>query len=441
MNNSDKLQFRRRQFLSMGVRGFGLFAAGGLLGGKFATVAAQQGAAGGVSADAAFRSLSGIGELQPPDANGIMLPAGFKSRVVARSGQPPVAGGSYNWHPAPDGGACFAIPGNWDGIRAQSPFNDGENTGGDDGWIYVSNSEMGLNEGGVGALRFNAAGEVVQAYPILENTTVNCAGGATPWGTWLSCEEHALGQVYECDPMGKGQAKVRPTLGKFQHEAVAVDMPNHCLYLTEDVDDGALYRFRAPKPDPNMLYIVHVGLPYLGQGVLEVAVRENRAGRVYLNWVAVSDPSAATTPTRYQVPEYAPFNRGEGIAYHEGAVYFTTTGDNRVWRYDIESSELEIIYDHAIASAASAAPILSGVDNVVLTPAGDVLVCEDGGDMQIVVITPDQALIPLLEIPGHTNSEITGAAFDPTHQRLYFSSQRGITGRSQDGITYEISRA
>ena len=391
MNN---IHLHRREFLSMGIKGVALFAAGGLLGCS----------PSGRGDAAPFHSLSTIGPLLPPDRNGIMLPAGFASRIVARSSQPPLPGGAYDWHPAPDGGATYAAP--------------------DGGWVYVSNSEIPDGGGGVGALRFNRDGAVVDAYSILEGTSTNCAGGATPWGTWLSCEEVDEGQVFECDPFGARPAQHRPALGTFQHEAVAVDAANQCLYLTEDKPDGGFYRFRA------------AALPDLEQGVLEIARRETRNGQDYLVWVEVPDPAAANTPIRRQLPDYAVFNRGEGIAYYEGAVYFATTGDNRIWRYGVDDSRLDIIYD----PTASDDPILSGVDNVVITPAGDVLVCEDGGDMQIVIITPDRRLLPLLQVTGQDRSEIAGAAFDPSHRRLYFSSQRGPGGRHADGITYEITR-
>ena len=76
-----------------------------------------------------------------------------------------------------------------------------------------------------------------------------------------------------------------------------------------------------------------------------------------------------------------------------------------------------------------------------MTPAGDLLVAEDGGDMQIVVITPDGALRPLVQVTGQDDSEITGPALDPYRQRLYFSSQRGPSGSAfgTDGVTYEIT--
>lgn len=96
------------------------------------------------------------GSLLAADANGVQLPAGFTSKVIARSGQA-VPGTSYTWHSAPDGGACFA---------------DGS------GWIYVSNSEVNPG-GGASAIRFNSGGNVVSANSILSGTRQNCAGGAT----------------------------------------------------------------------------------------------------------------------------------------------------------------------------------------------------------------------------------------------------------------------
>ncbi|MGH6611135.1 MAG: alkaline phosphatase PhoX, partial [Burkholderiaceae bacterium] len=174
--------------------------------------------------------------LGEPDVNGIRLPPGFSSRVVARSGVAPVAGSTL-WHSAPDGGACYASP--------------------EGGWIYVSNSEMQSRTGGARALRFDASASVVDCYVILSGTSNNCAGGKMPWGAWLSCEENGdLGYVYECDPTGATPAIVRPALGRFSHEAVAWDAVQGRLYLTEDRNDGRLYRFTptatlaSGAPDP-----------------------------------------------------------------------------------------------------------------------------------------------------------------------------------------------
>lgn len=388
----------RRNFLQLGLAGAGLFAAGGVL--RF-----QQAMAAGLES-APFYSLASVGDLLAADDNGLKLPPGFKSRIVARSGEAPVGLPGYTWHPAPDGGATFATE--------------------DGGWVYVSNSELRSNAGGVGALRFSAEGKVIDAYSILDNTTLNCAGGPTPWGTWLSCEEFDLGQVYECDPLGVKSAVVRPALGSFKHEAVAVDTTNQCLYLTEDQVDGGFYRFRGDR-----------ALPDISTGQLEIAAVVNRNGKSFIKWLPVPDPTAKHDPLRKQVPGYAVFSGGEGIAIYDGITYFTTKHDNRVWAYDNKSQQLSIAYDIQTSSN----PILKGVDNVVITASGDVLVAEDGGDMQIVVLTPDDRVIPLVQVMGHEKSEVTGPAFDPSHQRLYFSSQRGSLGKNAGGITYEITRS
>lgn len=342
--------------------------------------------------------------LLPPNDDGLRLPEGFRSRVVARSSQA-IGQSNYVWHGAPDGGAVF-------------PTEDG-------GWIYVSNSELNNQQGGVGALRFSASGDVIDAYPILANTTRNCAGGATPWGTWISCEEFDEGQAWECDPLGQKAAIHRPLLGTFNHEAVAVDTQSQILYLTEDERDGRLYRYI-----PNQL--TDQSYADLTDGQLEVA-SVNEAGQV--SWLPLPDHLAQSEPTRYQVPQSTAFNGGEGIIFADGKVVFTTKGDNRVWSLDTVTQRINVLYDPETSSN----PILSGVDNVALTPMGNYAVAEDGGDMQIVIVTKEGEIRPLLQIIGQDESEITGPAFSPDWSRLYFSSQRGTTGRSEDGITYEIT--
>jgi len=137
------------------------------------------------------------------------------------------------------------------------------------------------------------------------------------------------------------------------------------------------------------------------------------------------------------VPSSTIFNGGEGIWNHEGIIYFATKGDNRVWTYDTETSMLTIFYD----AATSSMPILKGVDNLTVTPAGDVVVGEDGDDMQVVAISAEGPVVPLVQITGQDGTEVTGPAFNPRLQRLYFSSQRGADGLDllgMSGITYEV---
>jgi len=140
-------------------------------------------------------------------------------------------------------------------------------------------------------------------------------------------------------------------------------------------------------------------------------------------------------PTRLQAPLSTSFRGGEGIAYFNGLVSFTTKGDNKVWLYSPLDKSIKVIYDDDTSNN----PILSGVDNITVNFAGEYLVAEDGGDMQLIVLTKEGDVMPLLSLEGHSLSEIAGPAFSPDGSRLYFSSQRGITGYSGDGITYEIS--
>lgn len=362
---------RRREFLAAGAAGLGLAVLGSL----------QH-----TSSSALPRFP---GRLQP-NADGLALPPGFTSRIIAVTGEP-VGSTGYRWHPNPDGGATFAQP--------------------DGGWIYVSNDEASNNEGGVSMVAFDAAGDIVDAGPILQGTNRNCAGGATPWGTWLSCEEFDGGRVWECDPTGTEPAQVHPAMGTFSHEAAAADPANEIIYLTEDKSDGLLYRFRPTLWGD------------LKSGSLEALVDDGE-----LRWAAVPDPTASSDPTRNQVAGAVRFNGGEGAWFDSGLLYFTTKGDNRVWTYDAATNALDVIYD----IDASPNPVLSGVDNVTVSAAGDVFVCEDGGNMEVVVLRTDGTVEPFLQIDAN-GSEVTGVAFDPSGTRMYVSSQRN------PGMTFEIT--
>ena len=337
------------------------------------------------------------GALGAADARGIMLPAGFTSRVVAVSGQT-VTGTSYTWHGAPDGGAAFSAPGG--------------------GWIYVSNSEIDKHGGGVSALSFDSSGAITGASRVLSNTTRNCAGGPTPWGTWLSCEETKRGFVWEVDPHGVTLPQKRAVLGRFRHEAAAVDAGRKIVYLTEDEPDGNFYRFRYQKPAK------------LTKGVLEVAT-VGAGGHV--TWTVVPDPKGVTVMTRYQVAGTTVFDGSEGAWFGDGVVHFTTKGTNQVWAYDGATETISVVYD----VNTTCNPVLRGVDNVTGSPSGDIYVAEDGGDMQVVLLGDDGSVSPFLQVLGQPKSELTGLAFTPAGDRLYFSSQRG--GPNTTGITYEVA--
>jgi len=172
------------------------------------------------------------------------------------------------------------------------------------------------------------------------------------------------------------------------------------------------------------------GHPDLRAGTLEVA-SVAMDGRV--TWLALPDPQLmGETPTRRQLAEATTFDGGEGIWWHENVVYFSSKGDNHIRAYDVATETMTTVYDASTATD----PILTGVDNMTVSCCGDLIVAEDGGDMQIVAILPDGTLRALMQIEGQDESEITGPAFDPSGTRLYFSSQRG--GPRSTGITYVV---
>ncbi len=394
---------------------------------------------------------SPYGPLLAPDANGLMLPAGFSSRVVATS-LLPVPGTTHLWHLFPDGGACV-------------PTDDG-------GWIYVSNSEhpppvdvpggsallaqLALTvpvlpvTGGAGAIRFAADGTIADAYPILGGTMSNCAGGMTEWGTWLSCEEwedvegYAAGRVWECDPTGRAPAVARPALGVLKHEMAASDPLRQQLYLTEDLPDGLLYRYTPPAGTWGS------GAALEGGRLEAMAVGD--AGAV--TWIRVddfADPAAPTAPLRHAVVGATHFDGGEGVLCDGDVVYVTTKGDDRVWVHDIVAQTMSVLYD----ASDHIDPVLTGVDNLAISAAHDLYVAEDGGNLEVCVITPERSVFPIVRMTGPQHgfenptpipliSEVTGLALSPDGNRLYFNSERGMGLAGLPigpgpGILYEVT--
>ena len=342
-------------------------------------------------------------KLLKADKNGVMLMKGFTSRIVATAGRS-IKG--YRWHNGADGGATFKTE--------------------DGGWIYVSNSED--NNGGVGAIRFDSNANIVDGYRICKSTRRNCAGGLTPWNTWLTCEEHSKGYTWECDPFGKKKHIKIPNLGMFNHEAAAVDPETSIIYQTEDSGNSGFYRFVPQEKITAMGQLLDVKGKFQ---VMEIVYSSK------VQWHDVPNPLAKMKNKKKDFNlmsrkenlgiHYTRFQRGEGAWYHGGKVYFATTATDEVWEYNIKENTCKPLYRGGGA--------LTQPDNVTVSNTGLVMAAEDRGNLEICGISKNGKAFPILRVPKHKRSELTGPAFNPMGDRLYFSSQKG---KGNSSITFEV---
>ncbi|CAL9656401.1 alkaline phosphatase PhoX [Streptomyces sp. enrichment culture] len=354
---------------------------------------------------------TGYGPLVP-DPNGLLdLPKGFRYTVLSREGDPLRSGEG----PVPshhDGMAAFAgragrthlVRNHENRATAQIPV---PTVGG------LTYDPAG--KGGCTVLTLDRHRRVLSERVAIAGTAVNCAGGRTPWGTWLTCEETEdkagtngytkdHGFVFEVHPTDPHRTGAVPltALGRFQHEAVAIDPRDGVLYETEDAFQkpfGLFYRFLPNRP------LGGVGSLRAGgrlqamrvPGVADLSeIRETGARFDGIEWVDVPDPLAAATPTRFQ--DYGPggithAQKLEGCYWGGGSVYFVSSfargadgsaADHygQVWRYDPAHRRLTL----AVVFGPDTDIRLPGEspDNICLAPGGGLMVCEDGNGAQHV---------------------------------------------------------
>ncbi|MEU1171266.1 alkaline phosphatase PhoX [Streptomyces microflavus] len=403
---------------------------------------------------AAARGHGGYGPLVP-DPDGLLdLPKGFRYRVLSREGDPLRSGEGK-------------VPSNHDGMAALA---------GRHGRVHlVRNHEnrhtakigvptvAGLTydpaaKGGCTSLELDGRNKVLGERVAIAGTAVNCAGGPTPWRTWLTCEETEdkagtngytkdHGFIFEVDGADPRRTGAVPltAMGRFQHEAIAVDPKTGIVYETEDAFDkpfGLFYRFLPARPlggtgslrAGGALEAMRVpGLPDLS------AVQETGASFDRVEWVPVPDPLAAETPIRLQ--DFGPkgithAQKLEGCYWGGSSVYFVSSfarsaegsaADHygQVWRYEPKKRRLTLV----VVFGPDTDIQLPGEspDNICLAADGGLMVCEDGGGAQHVLGVTRRGEVYTMA-RGRQNigtpeepewGEFAGVAFSPDGSTMY----------------------
>ena len=493
------MAFTRRQFLRRSAAasaGLLLPNALQLLAARMAA-AASAGASAGAGASTAAAIAKGYGPLVPDPAGLLDLPAGFQYRpfstaLLGSENDARFTQRLTNGELVParhDGMAAFAglagitvLVRNHELDPGQRPVVDPRRTR-----CYDR-----LGTGGTTTLWVDADRNLVRAFPSLSGTFRNCAGGPTPWGSWLSAEEctwmpgerdarihdrrpdvaERHGYVFEVDARAEGLVEPLPikAMGRFYHEAAAVDSATGFAYLTEDLPDGLLYRYRPDVVVKGHKRVSDMQVGDLAKGGTLEALRilerpaartQNQEARDFppgrswlVDWVAIPDPDpdmdserdpddpepeplqrrrrAAPTSTRAQGFRLgaAQFTRAEGIIFHRGALYFTATDGGRaragqVWRLEPGTNRLTLLHEPDDRA------LLDGPDNLTAAPNGDLIVCEDGRNENFVVgITPQGRLYRFARNP-YNQSEFAGACFSPDGRTLFVNLQ-------DPGITFAV---
>jgi uncharacterized protein len=402
----------------------------------------------------------GYGPLSPvrDDVTGLpllLLPPGFRYVTYGWTGDRMSDGRTTP--PAHDGMAAFAVG------RTRLRLVRNHERGGDAGAFARRRAYDPSAAGGTTTLEFDAQrGRFTRSWVSLSGTAVNCAGGPTPWGTWLSCEETVVeprsdnrftrphGYIFEVPVKGQVNPIPLKAMGRFVHEAIAVDPDTGIVYETEDHRSSGFYRFL-----PNRRRRLDAGgqlqmLAVEGHWRLDTRTRQSPGQHYPVTWVNIADPDRPHADPALgdrngvfmQGHEQggALFGRLEGAWYGNDRIYFVSTngGDaakGQIWEYDPRQPALRLVFE------SPSGDVLNHPDNICVSPRGGLVLCEDGfGDVFVHGLTTGGQIFRFAQnnvvlhgerngISGSfTDKEFAGATFSPDGEWLFFNIQTpGIT--------------
>jgi uncharacterized protein len=279
----------------------------------------------------------------------------------------------------------------------------------------------------------------------LAGTNRNCSGGVTTWNSWISCEEEIStpypppGYTMEQVLPYWGQVKqkhgynfevtatetiVSPqpliAMGRFRHEAIAIDPKTGYIYQTEDRVDGCFYRFRPHKPGKLRAGGILEALKVQNMPTIDTGLNFPLNEAISIEWVEIEDVDPQHDTLRYeaQTKGAAIFRRGEGMCYSNGEIYFTCTNGGKaqlgqIFRYNPFKETLELFLE------SLATDVLDYPDNLTVAPFGDLIVCEDGrGEQRLMGITPEGQSYQLAR-NALNNSEFAGVCFAPDGKTMF----------------------
>lgn len=403
------------------------------------------------------KSVSGYGPLVPDPARLLDLPPGFSYRIISRFGER-MADGHFVPDRA-DGMGAFRLDDRRMALvrnHELSPKHGSDGPFGPSAPAGVTAYDRGSNgqplPGGTTTIIYDyRAGRVESQYLSLVGTIRNCAGGTTPWGSWMTCEEDVSragsgglsrdhGWVFEVPAARPGITNPVPltAMGRFNHEAAAVDPRTGIVYLTEDRNDSLFYRFLPATR----------GQLARGGRLQALAFRDRGLGADSRNWAGMTFPLQSWRDVEWidmagvESPEddlrkrghaqgAVLFARGEGIYFGNGELYFCCTSGGaaklsqimryRPSRFEGQSGERSAPGRLQLFVESTSTGMLNFGDNIVVAPTGHLIVCEDQYALRVSNhlrgVTPDGSVYAFALLREQT--ELAGACFSPDGATMF----------------------